>query len=204
MTRDVPRTDSPATHVPATDLPATKGAGPLLQRDYWAVLAGCPLTPSQVMAHVKANFCALPPADLVSFETPAGLARDAVLQIVIRPSQRCGVRVIHDDAQSITLGTLAGHPEAGRITFGSYRNATGHVIFHIRSRARSTTSLKRLGFLAFGEAMQTNTWADFIRNAATAVGARIQDVIHADTLEVDDVPEDDEPLCAPTFRAVGD
>ncbi len=78
------------------------------------------------------------------------------------------------------------------------------VIFHIRSRARSTTPLKRLGFLAIGDAMQTNTWADFIRNAAASVGARIPDVIHADTEAVDEVPEDDEPLRSPTFRAAGD
>ena len=101
---------------------------------------------------------------------PGGIwSGDAGLDIRIRPAQQCGVRVIHEDAQSFTLATLEGHPEAGRITFGAYRNPAGAVIFHIRSRARSTTALQRLGFLAIGDAMQTNTWADFIRNAA-AVG----------------------------------
>jgi hypothetical protein len=78
------------------------------------------------------------------------------------------------------------------------------VIFHIRSRARSTTALKRVGFLAIGDAMQTNTWADFIKNTAALVGAHIRDVIHADTQQVEETPEDDEPLQAPTFLAVGD
>jgi hypothetical protein len=64
--------------------------------------------------------------------------------------------------------------------------------------------LKRLGFLAIGDAMQTNTWADFIRNTATSVGAHIPDAIHADTQSVEEVPEDDEPLHSPTFRAEGD
>ena len=185
-------------------LPATQGAGPLLQRDYWAVFTGCSLTPSAVIAHVKAHFCSLPPASLVSFEAPGGLIPDATLNIVIKPGQTCAVRVVHDTPQSVTLATLQGHPEAGRITFGSYRNADRDVIFHIRSRARSTTTLKRIGFLAIGDAMQTNTWTDFIRNTAAAVGAQIVDAIHADTLHVDELPEDGEPLIAPTFTAVGD
>ena len=63
---------------------------------------------------------------------------------------------------------------------------------------------KRLGFLAIGDAMQTNTWSDFINNTAAAVGAHIADVIHADTKEVEDLPEDDHPLQSPTFLAVGD
>ena len=67
---------------------------------------------------------------------------------------------------------MPGHPEDGRIALGGYRNPTGAVIFHIRSRARSTTALTRIGFLAIGDAMQTNTWAEFIRNAAAAITAR--------------------------------
>ncbi|HET7694153.1 MAG TPA: DUF1990 family protein [Vicinamibacterales bacterium] len=184
-------------------LPATRGAGPLLQRDYWAVLAGSPLSPVELIAKVKERFCVLPPASLVGFTAEQGIARGARLDIVITPGQRCAVTVIHEDEQSLTLGTLAGHPEAGRITFGAYRNPAADVIFHIRSRARSTTTLKRIGFLAIGDAMQTNTWTDFIRNVAALAGASIAGAIHADTETVEEGPEDDEPLHAPTFRAVG-
>jgi hypothetical protein len=185
-------------------VPATKGAGPLLQRDYWAVFTDCPLRPSEIMAHVKEHFCSLPPPSLVTFDAPRGVVVDAELEIVIRPAQRCAVRVVHESPQSLTLATLTGHPEAGRITFGAYRNASANVVFHIRSRARSGTALKRLGFMAIGDAMQTNTWTDFIRNTAAAVGARVADVVHADTQEVDESPDDDEPSTTPTFLAVGD
>lgn len=185
-------------------LPATRGAGPLLQRDYWAILHRSSMRPSTLMAYVKEHFCALPPLALVEFSAPDGVATGSQLDIVIRPGQRCAVRVIHEDLQSITLGTLDGHPEAGRITFGAYRNPADELIFHIRSRARSSGALKRVGFLALGEAMQTNTWADFIRNTAAATGAEIRGAIHADTEYVDEAPEDDEPPQAPTFLAVGD
>ena len=185
-------------------IPATEGAGPLLQRDYWAVLEGCTLAPRAVMANVKAHFCELPPASLVAFAAENGLDVEAELDIRIKPVQACRVRVIHCDAQSLTLGTLAGHPEAGRITFGAYRNPAGELVFHIRSRARSSNTGTFFGFMAIGEAMQTNTWTGFINNAAAALGARVRDVIHADTQQVEETPEDDEPLQAPTFLAVGD
>ena len=193
-----------STRVEDELLPATRGKGPLLQRDYWAVLDDCELKPSEVIAYIRQHFCELPPASLVHFDASDGLDQDAELDIRIRPAQQCRVRVTHCDAQSLTLGTLAGHPEAGRITFGAYRNPDGDVILHIRSRARSATTAKRLGFLAIGDAMQTNTWTDFINNTAAAVGARIRDAIVADTQHADELPEDDQPLAAPTFRAVGD
>ena len=183
-------------------LPAASGAGPLLQRDYWTVFAGCALKPSEIMTHVKMHFCELPPASLVQFVAPAGVNARAELEIRIVPAQACRVRVVHDDAQSLTFGTLAGHPEAGRITFGAYRNPAGEVVFHIRSRARSASMSKRVGFLVIGDAMQTNTWCGFINNTAAAVGA-IPDAIQAETKEVEDLP-DDHPLRSPTFLAVGD
>jgi hypothetical protein len=190
--------------VTAELIPASEGAGPLFQRDYWAVLDGCALKPSEVMAHVKAHFCELPPRALVEFAAGAGLDLEAELDIRIKPAQACKVRVIHSDAQSLTLGTLKGHPEAGRITFGAYRNPAGDVVFHIRSRARSSNTGTFFGFMAIGEAMQTNTWTDFITNTAAAVGVRVRDAIHADTIAVDEGPDDGAPLNRPTFAAVGD
>lgn len=176
----------------------------MLQRDYWAVFAGCAVKPSDLMAFVKAHFCALPPASLVEFAVEDGLDVDDELDINIVPAQHCRVRVIHTDACSLTLATLQGHPEAGRITFGAYRNPEGDVIFHIRSRARAASTTALLGFFALGEAMQTNTWTDFVNNTAAAVGARVLDAIHVETVEAGERPDDGEPLNAPTFVAKGD
>jgi hypothetical protein len=190
------------TGVDDTCQPATAGAGPLLERDYWAELEGCSLKPTELMAHVKSRFCEFPPAELVEF-VAASLDENAEIDILIRPAQLCRVRVVHADAQSLTLGTLAGHPEAGRITFGAYRHSRGAVIFHIRSRARAASTTSLLGFLAVGEAMQTTTWTDFINNLAVSVGARIVGAIHAETRHVEDTA-DDEAQASATFRAVGD
>lgn len=180
---------------------AAEGTGPLLQRDYWAVLAECPMDAPAVMDHVKAHFTELPPSSLVEFTAPHGVACGTELDITLHPGPQCRVRVVHEDAHSITFGTLSGHPEAGRITFGAYRNDAGEVIFHIRSRARAATTSRLIGFLAIGEAMQTNTWTDFVNHTAASVGARIRDVIHAHTKRVDESAED-RTAEAPTFLAV--
>lgn len=180
------------------------GTGPLLQRDYWAVITGTDLKPSAVMSYVKAHFCELPPTALVEFVAPAGVTVGATLDIRIKPAQQCQVRVVDMNAQSITLATLQGHPEAGRITFGSYRNCRGEVLFHIRSRARAASASTLIGFLTIGEAMQTNTWTDFINNLAHAIGGSIAGPIRADTIHDEEGPDDRDPRGVPTFLAVGD
>ena len=62
--------------------------------------------------------------------------------------------------RSLTLGTLEGHPEAGRITFGAYRNDDGDVVFHIRSRARSSTLFNYVGFKSADVTELARGWVD--------------------------------------------
>ena len=102
---------------------------------------------------------------------------------------------------SITIGTVKGHPEAGRITFGAYRNPKGDVVFHIRSIARSGSWLQLLGFKALGDAMQTNTWTDFINKVASVCGGGVLGEIHADTTRLEADPGD---FADPTFIAQGE
>lgn len=155
------------------------------------------------MAHIKTHFCELPPLALVEFTAPQGVRVGQEIDVQIMPAQHCRVRIIHEDEQSLTLATLVRHPEAGRITFGAYRNGASELVFHIRSRARSSGTLMRIGFIVVEEAMQTDTWTDFINRAAESVGAQVRDATHADTERVEALAEDDAPLTAPTFTATG-
>jgi uncharacterized protein DUF1990 len=185
--------------------PAAAGYGPLLQRDYWAVVAACRLSPSEVMALVTDHFERFAPAEIAAFERDEGCALELgdELRVRIAGAGLAHVRVVHRDAQSLTLATLAGHPEAGRITFGAYRNERGDVVFHIRSRARSGSALKYLGWRGVGEAMQTNTWIDFVNRVAAAAGDGVVGHITADTQPIDEEPED-VARSSPTFLARGD
>jgi hypothetical protein len=181
-----------------------EGAGPLLQRDYWGVIAGCKLTPPEIATLLTTNFPDFPPAELVRFrrsdEGDRPLEPGDLMEVEILLAGSCRVQVLRRDENSITLGTLAGHPEAGRITFGAYPNQVGDVVFHIRSRARSSSKRCLIGYLAAGEAMQTNTWTDFINNLAATAGQGVVGAIRAETSQLD--ADDDEPT-APTFVAVG-
>ncbi|SDE33921.1 protein of unknown function [Myxococcus virescens] len=187
-----------------------EGAGPLLQRDYWAVIRDCRVSPKELMRWVAVRFAEFAPSEFCVFERghperggqPLELGDE--LTVKIQGAGTFAVRVIHQDAQSFTLGTLHGHPEAGRITFGAYRNARDDVIFHIRSRARSGSTFHYLGFVTAGDAMQTNTWTEFVLRAALTAGDGVHGVIHADTTELEDEPPGGDTAHGPTFLARGD
>lgn len=183
------------------------GHGPLLQREYWAVLRGARLSPRQLMAAVRQHFPAFAPEELVRFRRADGKAGPLVcgehLDVDIAGGVACQVRVTHGDDQSFTLATLPGHPEAGRITFGAYRNRRGDVIFHIRSRARSSTALHYAGFLTAGEVMQTSTWTEVVNRAGAYAGQGVWGAIRARTTTI--AAEDEQAACTqPTFIARGD
>lgn len=182
---------------------ASAGSGPLLQRDYWGVIDGCRLSPHEIIDLLAARFWDVAPPDLVRFkradgaETPLSVGDE--LTVKIFGAGTYAVRVLHRDALSLTVGTVRGHPEAGRITFGAYPNSRGDVVLHIRSRARSSSRQHYWGFLTAGEPMQTNTWADFINRLAAMAGEGVIGFLHAETREVQPEPDEDEPK--PTFLA---
>ncbi len=185
---------------------ASRGVGPLLRRDYWAVIRDCRYSPTQVAATVRRHFPAFSPPEIARFQRLGAQDRRLEvgdeLKVHIAGAGTFRVRVTHADAQSITLATESGHPEAGRITFGSYRNGRGDVIFHIRSHARSGSRFTRAGFLATGEVMQTSTWTDFINRVAVAFGEGPIGFVHAETSPCEDEPADIEEH-EPTFVAAG-
>ncbi len=201
-------TDAAAAKLQCDLLAAHMGVGPLLERDYWAVIAGCRARPSQIVADLSRRFPQYPPSALVTFSRSAAtrgtpLEVGEELDVDIKGAGSCRVRVVSREPQTLTLATLSGHPEAGRITFGAYRNTDGEVLFHIRSRARSASGITYIGFLTAGEAMQTNTWTDFVEAVALSFGDGVKGYVHAETRSIED---EDDPgrLCAPTYRAEGD
>jgi len=191
--------------------PAPDGVGPLVQRDYWALIDRSHCRPSGVMKLVTSNFPELPASDVVVFQRDGGGDPHALevgdeLDIRIRLAGPARVRVVHRCKCSVTLATLKGHPEAGRITFGSYRATDGNVVFHIRSRARSSSLLNYLGFLIGGDPMQTTTWTDFVNDVAHTCGSGVLGSVQVETrtLEPSELEPGDETLDAPTFVADGD
>lgn len=185
--------------------PQEAGAGPLLQRDYWAVVRAAEVNPVELVDALARRFPALAPEELVRFAPSVELPLEVgdEMDVRIAGAGEYRVRLVHRDRQSLTLATIAGHPEAGRITFGAYRNRRGDVVFHIRSRARASSRARLLGFLLAGDPMQTNTWTDFVNRVAATFGRGVTGQVHAEKRAVR--PEaGDHALDRPTFLARGE
>lgn len=182
-----------------------QGVGPLLQRDYWGIVESCRVTPVALVEELRWSFVYFAPPEFVSFERLSGEGPLEVgddLRVIISKAGAFGVRVVCRDPQTVTLATLLGHPESGRITFGAYRNEPRDVVFHIRSRARSSSLRFAMGYAALGEAVQTDTWADFIWAVSCRFGNGILGKIHAEKRVVQP-PPGGEDACSPTFLAQG-
>ncbi|HTE19890.1 MAG TPA: DUF1990 family protein [Armatimonadota bacterium] len=183
-------------------LPAD-GAGPLLERDYWGVIEGTERTPEETMEMVLLDFPRFSPEDLACFSRPDGgdapLGVDERMDIQLKMAGHCDVRVTHVDERSLTLRTLEGHPEAGRITMGAYRDDDGNLVFRIRSRARAGSLIKYIGYELFGKEMQTQVWTTFIERVAEGVEGRLVDGVHTKSQEVEEKVTDAVVLDVPTF-----
>jgi hypothetical protein len=132
-----------------TPFPAARGAGPLLQREYWTALPGSEWTPEQLISLLRERFpeFANPLIADFSFVQEPPLEVGHAMRIAIQGYGECHVRVIHCNEHSLTLLTLSDHFEAGRITFGAYYE-NGVLTAKVRSRSRTRSVPHQWGFVA--------------------------------------------------------
>lgn len=182
---------------------AADGIGPLLERDYSAVIVGASCMPEDVARMIRRRFVDFAPAETAAFERDDReedmLEPGDELSICIALAGRCKVRVDGVDERSLTLRTLRGHPEAGRITFSADRDERGRLVFRICSRARASGVVPFLGFLVLGKQMQARCWIRFIKHVAEACGGQIEGRIRVETRRVDEEPADRLGDGAPTL-----
>lgn len=174
---------------------ASQGYGPLLEREYLAVIEGSTLAPEQIAERVRSHFVSFAPAETARFCCQSrgegeSLRVGDVLDIELSLVGTCSVRVVHLDDLSMTLRTKQGHPEAGRITFSAGKDPHGLTNFRIRSRTRANGLMNFAGFLLLGKQMQARCWINFIGNVAEAVGGRVLDAVKVRTRVVEERPAD--------------
>jgi hypothetical protein len=181
---------------------ASEGSGPLLQRDYRATFRGVDKTPEEVAEVLRARFTEFSPTETATFrrcgDSRAPLEVGDEMEIRIALLGWCKVRVVHRDACSITLRTLQGHPEAGRITFGAFREG-GKPAFRILSRTRQASLLKYLGYLLMGKQLQARCWIKFIWRLAELLGGTVDGSVHVSTESTRERPSDWGEGDTPTF-----
>ncbi|WP_435018304.1 DUF1990 family protein [Tundrisphaera sp. TA3] len=184
---------------------ASAGSGPMFQRDYAGTIEGGTCSPEALAAMVRERFVEFGPPETAAFEMVGGAGRclkvGDELAIRIGGFMPCRVRVVHMDDLSLTLRTLAGHPEAGRISFKAGRDDQGRVTFQIRSRARSGGMIHYLGFLLLGRSMQARCWIRFIGRVAEACGGRLAGPVRVRTERVEERPSDCEGHECSTFSS---
>ncbi|WP_165251487.1 DUF1990 family protein [Paludisphaera soli] len=173
---------------------AAAGSGPLLQRDYVATLESGPCSPEDLARLVRERFVEFGPRETAAFERPGGgegpLQVGDEMAIRIGGLMPCRVRVAQADDLCLTLRTMCGHPEAGRISFKAGRDDEGRLTFHIRSRARSGGLLHYLGFLVLGRTMQARCWIRFLGRLAEACGGGLAGPVRVATTRVELSPDD--------------
>jgi hypothetical protein len=181
---------------------ASEGSGPLLQRDYWATFKGVDKTPEDLAQHLRAHFPEFSPPETAMFRRCGDACQPLTvgdeMEIKIALLGWCKVRVVHLDACSLTLRTLEGHPEAGRITFGAYRD-WDRLAFRIRSRTRQASLLKYLGYLLLGKQLQSRCWINFIWRLSESLGGTVDGTVHVATKKTRDRPSDWGEGDTPTF-----
>lgn len=179
---------------------ASQGHGPLWQRQYTARLRGSTLSPQDVVQLLRTNFPDFSPEGLAAFsnEKSTPLEVGDEMKVVIQGYGECGVRVVHLESHSLTLRTLEGHFEAGRITFGAYCE-NGELVMRIRSRARSLDRLRHIGYKLLGQKLQEQTWHIFLERVVEKIGGELQGEIEVETSEVKSTLADLGELDTPTF-----
>jgi hypothetical protein len=200
--RDRERTEAP----PQTGEPvqvATEGAGPLWQRDYTGVIVDTPYAPEEVLKLLLRDFPSFSPDAGAKFhrlgDPEKPLVVDEEMTIDLRGYGKCVVRVVKIDDRSITLRTLEGHLEAGRITFGAFHDERSRLVFRIRSRARIGGPLRYLGYRLFGMPIQTAIWVEFVQRVAAATGGRLEGEVVVENRKVRELPSDRGEQDAATF-----
>jgi hypothetical protein len=184
--------------------PAPAGCGPLLQRDYIGVLDETALAPEDVIERLRCQFHEFAPPELARFgyssREVGPLKVGDEMEVYIWGSGWHKVRVVSTLPTSLTLRTLSGHPEAGRVTFGAYRDLHARLIFRICSRARTKDWFRFFGFFVLGKRVQERIWCAFIRKFADSLQARLRDDhVEVTTQEVAEAVSDFGRADEPTF-----
>jgi hypothetical protein len=183
---------------------APEGVGSLFQRDYVAVVEGSALSPEAAVLLIRSHFPEFSPAELAEFCAPhpsgGPLQPGDTMHVNIRGAGHCAVIVTEIRDTGFTLRTLAGHIEAGRITFGAAKDVAGRLVLRIRSRARLDHPVRYAGYELLGRHAQTRIWVTFLeRSAAACEGRLLGRVIHS-TERVEFSPADWGAVERPTFE----
>ena len=149
-----------------------QGFGQLWQKTYRIGLRDTKLTPKEVIATWKVNVPKLKPPKKRFYPSSLGITPNALVLIDAQTPGgpiSTGVMVLYAGAESFTLMTPAGHPEAGWVTFSSYVE-DGCTFAQVQVMARAGDPLYELAFRLAGSKLQDGIWTHVLTTLATQLG----------------------------------
>jgi hypothetical protein len=149
-----------------------QGFGQLWQKTYRIGLRATNLTPQEVIATWKSSVPKLKPPTKRFYPGSLGITPNALVLIDAQTPGgpiSTGVMVLYAGAESFTLMTPAGHPEAGWVTFSSYVEE-GCTFAQVQVMARAGDPLYELAFRLAGSKLQDGIWTHVLMALAAELG----------------------------------
>jgi anti-anti-sigma factor len=149
-----------------------QGFGQLWQKTYRIGLRNSTLTPPEVIAAWKQSVPKLKPPQKRFYPSPTGITPNELVLIDAQTPGgpiSTGVMVLYSGAESFTLMTPAGHPEAGWVTFSSYVE-DGCTVAQVQVMARASDPLYELAFRLAACKLQDQLWTHVLTELAAQLG----------------------------------
>ena len=149
-----------------------QGFGRLWQKTYSISLPGRGLDPARAVAILKENFTSFQPPANRFYPPPDGIRPGGVILInADTPGGPVvtGVMVLYAGRNSFTFITPEGHPEAGWVTFSSFREQDATVV-QIEGLARAGDPVYELAFRILGSKLQQDIWKHVLQSMLNHLG----------------------------------
>jgi anti-anti-sigma factor len=162
-----------------------QGFGRLWQKTYRIDLRNSTLTPQEVIASWKQSVPNLKPPQKRFYPSSIGITPNELVLIDARTPGgpiSTGVMVLYAGAESFTLMTPAGHPEAGWVTFSSYVE-DGCTFAQVEVMARAGDPLYELAFRLAGSKLQDQIWTHVLTTLAAQLGTSGEVQMHKTLLD---------------------
>ena len=162
-----------------------EGFGQLWQKTYRICLRNITQTPHEVIATWKQNVSQFKPPQKRFRPSSIGIAPNELVLIDAQTPWgpiSTGVMVMYAAADSFTLMTTAGHPEAGWVTFSSYFKE-GCIFAQVEVMARAGDPLYELAFRLAGCKLQDQIWTHVLTALATKLSTSGEVQMHKTLLD---------------------
>ncbi len=148
-----------------------QGFGQLWEKTYRISLPG-KISPQQAVSTLKENFVKFQPPANRFYAPPEGIRPGEVILInADTPGGLVvtGVMVLYAAPESFTFITPQGHPEAGWVTFSSFREGDSTTV-QIQGLARAGDPVYELAFRIAGSKLQQGIWTHVLQSMLKQLG----------------------------------